>query len=91
MAELKKIQDRIQEIAGRRNNVRLADIEWVVNSLADHGYKVRSVQNEHQVLFTIDGKKFSVCQHHKGRSQLNSCYVKAFLGAMMELGIYDDD
>lgn len=91
MVELKKIQERIQEIAGRRKNVRLSDIDWVFKNLAAIGHETRRVANEHQVLFTIDGKKFSVCPHHRGESQLKSCYVKAFLSAMIELGIYDDD
>jgi hypothetical protein len=91
MAELKKIQDRIQEIARRKKNVRLSDIEWVVNHLAARGYEVRSVRNVHQVLFTVSGTKFSVCPHHKGGSQIKLCYVNEFLGAMIELGIYDND
>lgn len=84
MAEFKRIQERIREIAGRKNNVKLSELEWVVNNLGANGYQTRSVRNEHQVLFTVDGTKFSACTHQRGGSQLKQCYVKAFLAAMIE-------
>ena len=90
MAEHEKLEERIREIAGRKKNVRLSEIERVVNSLEASGYSVRRPRNEHQVVFIINGTKFSVCTHKRGSSQLKVCYVNQFLGAMMELGLYDD-
>jgi hypothetical protein len=62
----------------------------VIQRLSVLGFKTRITENEHQMLFTVDGKKFSVCTHHRGGSQLKACYVKDFLATMMDLGLYDD-
>ena len=91
MAELGKIRERICELAKRKKNVRLGDIEWVVNNLALNGYKTRKARNEHQVIFTVEGTKLGVCTHHTGRSQVKPVYVKEFLNAMIDLGLYDED
>lgn len=91
MAEFKKIKERIRELANRKNNVRLTDIEWVVNNLALNGFEVRVASNVHQKLFTVNRKKFSACTHKSGSSQLKPEYVKRFLVAMIELGLYDED
>jgi hypothetical protein len=39
MAELQKIKDRIRDIASRRHNVKLTEIEWVVNQLNLNGFQ----------------------------------------------------
>jgi hypothetical protein len=91
MAELKKIKERIRELAGRPKNVRLSEIEWVVKNLGLNGFQVRATANVHQAMFTVDGMKFGVCTHQGGSSQLRPGYVKQFLSTMIELGLYDED
>jgi hypothetical protein len=91
MADLKKIKEHIRELAHRKKNVRLSEIEWVVNNLALNGFESRTAGNEHQKIFTINKTKFGVCTHHTGSSQLKPEYVKQFVVAMIELGLYDDE
>jgi hypothetical protein len=91
MAELKKIKARIQELAGRPRNVRLSEIEWVVKNLGLNGFQTRAASNVHQTVFTVNGKKFGVCTHLGGSSQLRPEYVRQFLNAMIDLGLYDED
>ena len=88
---LKQIKDRIRDVAARRKNVRLVDIEWVVGQLALHGFKTRSRNNGHQTMFSIDGRRFGVCTHHAGSSQIKSAYVDRFLEVMIDLGLYDEE
>jgi hypothetical protein len=67
MADLKRIEKRIRELAGRRRNVRLAEIEWVVNQLGLNGYDTGSRTNGHQTIF--------------GSGQGNSAYAATILEA----------
>ncbi|MEO7146100.1 MAG: hypothetical protein ABI165_21610 [Bryobacteraceae bacterium] len=90
MADLGKIGERISEIAGRRHNVTLDEIEWVVNQLARNGYTVSSKKNDHQKLFSVDQRRFGVCSHKQGSKQIKRCYVDEFLDAMIDLGLYED-
>jgi hypothetical protein len=69
MAELKRIKQRICEIAGRRTNVKLTEIEWVVNQLALAGYDTASRSNGHQTLFRVGSNRFGVCSHNPGSAQ----------------------
>ena len=99
MAKLEAIE-RIREIAERPKNVRLSDIEWVMNQLSSHGYTTSSRSNQHQALFSIQWKPsqseppksrlFGVCHHNPGGSQIKSCYVKQFLESMIDIGMYDE-
>ena len=92
MADLKKIKATIKEISGRRANVPIEDIEWVVSQLGQNGYKTdRRAAGNHQLLFTVNEEIFGICIHHKGGRQLKRCYVNAFMNAMIELGLYDDN
>lgn len=68
MADIKKIKQRIRELAGKRKNVRLSDIEWVVNNLALNGFEKRIKNNEHQTKFTVGGRSFGICTHHPGEA-----------------------
>jgi hypothetical protein len=90
MADLKKTKDLIRELAGRRKNVRLPEIERVINGLKANGFLVRIKENEHQKKFTVNDHAFSVCTHHSGGSQLKAVYVDAFIDAMINLGLYDE-
>ncbi len=90
MAELEQIKARIREIAGRRKNVTLAEIEWVVNQLGRNGYEVSSRNNGHQTLFRVSNHRFGICSHNPGGRQVKSCYVDRFLTVMIDLELYDE-
>lgn len=91
MADLEHVRDQIAEIAGRPKNVTLEEIERVVNQLRKCGYDVpEPKRNDHQVLFRVGSTRFGVCSHNRGSKQVKSCYVKQFIAAMIELGIYDE-
>ena len=88
MASAEKIRERIREIAGKPNNVTLADIDWVMNQLKQFADVVVG-GNVHSKVWCLDGVLFSVCPHHKGRKQLKSAYVNEFLKAMIKTGWYE--
>ena len=90
MAEINQIKDRIREIAGRRKNVKLSEIVWVVNQLSRVGYEVSSRNNGHQTLFRVENRRFGVCCHNPGERQVKPCYVDEFIDAMTDLELYDD-
>jgi hypothetical protein len=89
MSDAEKIKKVISEIAGRKQNVTLAEIERVMNQLKDH-CSVTLKQNVHQRLYSIDGVRFSICPHHPGGKQVKAVYVKEFLRAMSETGWYEN-
>ncbi|MGA2896866.1 MAG: hypothetical protein ABSE27_04635 [Acidobacteriaceae bacterium] len=89
MSNPEKIKLLIREIAGRKHNVTLAEIERVMNQLQDH-CTVSSVENDHQRMYAIDGVRFGVCTHRSGGKQLKAIYVKEFLRAMSETGWYEN-
>jgi hypothetical protein len=84
-----KIRSAIREIAGRKKNVTLAEIERLMNQLKEHAV-VTSVENDHQRIYSIDGVRFGICTHHPGSKQIKSAYVKEFLRVMSETGWYED-
>lgn len=88
-AKKEKIRLYIREIAGRRQNVTLTEIEWVVNQLKGH-CTVSVVANDHQRVYSIDGIRFGVCTHRSGGKQIKAVYVKEFLRVMTETGWYED-
>lgn len=90
MAKLDKIKDSIREIAGRPKNVTFSEIRQVMEQLKEHGFTVRSRQaGDHATLFHINDQVFSICTHNPGSKQLKPHYVKEFVNAMIELGLYD--
>jgi hypothetical protein len=91
MAELEKIKQRIRELAARRNNVKLAEIEWVVNQLGRNGFVTNTRSNGHQTLFRAGSVRFGVCSHNPGSAQVKACYVDAFVEAMMALELYEEE
>ncbi len=91
MAELNRIKARIRELAVRRKNVRLVEIQSIVNQLALAGFETRSKNNGHQTLFRVGSRRFGVCCHNPGSAQIKPCYVDEFLNAMAELGLYEED
>lgn len=90
MAERNKVEERIREIAGRRKNTTLQEIEWVLNQLAQLGWETSKRGTSHNMMFRVAEQKFSICSHNRGSKQLKRCYVDAFLNAMTELGLYAD-
>ena len=90
MAELNKIKNRIRDIADRRHNVRLAEIEWVVRQLGLNGYNTNARDNGHSTLFRVNNRRFGVCSHNPGGAQVKACYVDEFIAAMIDLGLYED-
>ena len=89
MADISHIKKRISEIAERRKNVELSDIQWVVENLGMNGYSVSQRSNDHATLFRIGKRQFSVCSHHRGGKQIKVCYVVEFLDIMEEFGLYE--
>lgn len=89
MATEEKVREFIAEIAGRQKNVTESEIKWVVDQLESLGREVWRVSNEHQVMYCVDGAQFGVCTHHKGGKQIKSCYVRRFLTAMSDIGLYE--
>lgn len=90
MADISHIRKRIVEIAQRRNNVEISEIQWVVDHLGMNGYLVSHRSNDHATIFRIGKRAFSVCHHHRGSKQIKVCYVDEFLDVMEELDLYGD-
>jgi hypothetical protein len=44
----------------------------------------------HQTLFRVGSRRFGVCSHNPGSSQVKACYVDGFVEAMIDLGLYED-
>jgi hypothetical protein len=85
MAELRKVRERIAEIAGRRKNVTIEEIEWIANQLKALGYDVNVRGTQHNKIFRIGQTIFNISSHNKGSKQIKRCYVDNFLDAMVEL------
>jgi hypothetical protein len=91
MATVEKVIEKISQIAERRNNTTVSDIEWVVNQLREHGFQVREPRRtRHGVLYGVGPVRFMVCTHNPGSKQVKGCYVDDFLNAMVELGLYEE-
>jgi hypothetical protein len=90
MADLNKIRERIREIARRRQNVELSEIEWVVNQLEQQGYVVTATDARHGKLFRVGSSQpFMVNHHNRGNKQVKAYSVKDFIDRMIDLDLYD--
>lgn len=89
MASAEKIREKIADIAQRRRNVTLDEIEWVVNQLAQF-HSVHSRPARHGKLFRVDDQKFMVNAHNPGSKQVKGYSVDDFIDALMELGWYEE-
>jgi len=89
MAEVDKVKERIAELANRRKNVTLQEIEWVVKQLGINGFETSCRTATHNRLFRVGTRRFAVCCHNPGSRQVKGCYVDEFLDAMSELGLYE--
>lgn len=90
MAELQKIKERIRELAERKENVTLSEIEWVVNRLGEHGYRISSRPATHGKLFGVGATRFMVNCHDRGNKQVKRYSVQSFADAMIDLELYED-
>ena len=90
MATDEKIREKIRDIAGRRNNVAIDEIEWVVKQLGRHYPGVGWREATHGKLFRVGSRKFMVSEHNPGSSQVKACYVDEFVDAMTDLGWYEE-
>ena len=92
MADLERVKAKIAEIAQRQNNVEIDEIEWIVDQLRpfypEGAVKARDAR--HGRLFRVDTKIFNISPHNPGSKQVKSCYVRAFLAAMVDLGWYEE-
>jgi hypothetical protein len=91
MANLERIKRDVADIAGRRKAVRFTEIQRVVNQLRLLGWSVRDYEGKEAWVFYVAGEKFSVCQHNRGSSHIKPKYVDNFIGAMINLGLYDEE
>jgi hypothetical protein len=92
MADLSDIQDQIRSLEGRPKNVEEKEITKILDELRDrHGYNSGWRNTGHGKICWIQGETFSICTHHRGGKQLKPCYVKAFIKATIEVGVYEKD
>ena len=89
MDHAERVRSAIRDIANKRNNVAVEEIEWVVSQLANY-HSVTRKEGPHGVRFRVDGQRFGVCTHHRGSKQVKACYVDDFVSAMIELGWFDE-
>lgn len=89
MEEADRIKRAIRDIAQRRENVTLDEIEWVVNHLKQY-YQVGRRTARHGILFRVRDQRFMVNTHNPGSKQVKPYSVDAFIDAMIELGWYED-
>lgn len=90
MADIEKIRHTIADIAQRRNNVMISEIDWVLARLGEHGFNVREARKtKHGMLYGVESCRFSICTHHSGSKQVKACYVDDFVNAMIEIGLYE--
>ena len=91
MASIEKVKSVIAEIAQRRRNVTSDEIDWVIDQLKMHGFKVRDTRKaKHGYLYGIGSQRFMVNCHNPGSKQVKSYSVDAFIAAMIDLGLYED-
>ncbi|MGD0694646.1 MAG: hypothetical protein ABSB82_07295 [Terriglobia bacterium] len=89
MADEKRIRSKILEIAERRKNVTLDEIEWVVNQLGQF-HTINRRDARHGILFRVGDQRFMVNRHSPGSKQVKSYSVDDFIDALSELGWYED-
>jgi len=90
MERNERIRKVIREIAQRRNNVTLSDIEWVMDKLAET-YDVRCRAARHGLLYGISDKRFMVNCHNPGNRQVKTYSVDEFISVMIDLGLYEEE
>lgn len=89
MSDAGRIKRTIADIAQRRKNVTLDEIEWVITQLGQY-YEVGSRNARHGKLFRVATRRFMVNFHSPGSKQVKPYSVDDFIDAMVELGWYED-
>ena len=84
-----RLRKFIQDLAQRRNNVTISEIEWVMDQLSTR-HAVRCRQARHGVLFFVGGQRFMVNCHNPGSKQVKRYSVDDFINAMIDLGWYEE-
>jgi hypothetical protein len=91
MADLGDIQDQVRALAERPKNVEAKEICRILDDLNKHpGFESGYRDTGHGLSCFINDKTFSICTHNRGSKQLKPCYVKSFIKAAIEVGIYED-
>jgi hypothetical protein len=91
MANLERLKRDIADIAQRRKHVTALEIQRVMSQLEACNYTVSERPCTHGRLYTVKGVlPFVVCEHNRGSQFVKSCYVKAFLGAMAQLDLFEE-
>jgi hypothetical protein len=92
MPDRKRIQEQISSLEGRLNNVEEGEILKLLRQIRDvYGVDADSRSTGHGRICWIGNQTFSICTHNRGNKQLKACYVKAFINATIEAGIYEQD
>jgi len=86
MPDEAKLKQKVAEIAQRRSNVTLDEIEWVVKQVG--GELVRKTR--HGYLFRVGSRRFMINAHNPGSKQIKPYSVDDFIEAMTELGWYEE-
>ena len=89
MPNLERIKREIRNIAQRTASTRFREIERVVRQLGEAGYEVKSRSGKESHLFRVGDQRWGVCPHNRGQ-HVKSVYVREFLRAMANLGLYDE-
>jgi hypothetical protein len=89
MADLEHIKGDIAGIAARPKGVTFSEIERIVKQLKAVGYSARYYKGDETWVFYVSGEKFTICDHHRGSQHIKPFYIKKFLGAMINLGLYE--
>lgn len=90
MADLLRIKREIARIASRPNAVGFKEITWIADQLKMNGYTVNYRKATHAWVFRIGGETFNVSDHNRGSAHIKSVYVAKFLGAMINLELYEE-
>jgi hypothetical protein len=90
MATEERIRRDIEAIAGRPKAVAFEEIQRIVNQLALVGYSTSHRKTNESHLFRVEDQRFGVSDHNPGSAHVKACYVKAFLVAMINLGLYEE-
>ena len=86
--DVERIKARIAELAESPKNVRFQEIERLLENHIRHLYgNYNHHQSSSHHAFTVGGKTFTITEPNSGALKVK--YVKHFLEAMEELGLYE--
>jgi hypothetical protein len=89
MADRGRISRALADIASRPNAVTFEEVCQIVNQIRLLGeVAVKDRPTTHGYQFTIGSQIVRVKKNPRG--QMKACYVRDFLGAMVDLGYYEE-